>query len=275
MEAHTINQRIFTVNVPVATMRRYPDSTAEVVSQAIYSEIVKQYASKGDWLDVSTEVDGYRGWVHRDALIEVEEFSDPVCMVARLAAHLYEVKDTIYGPILTLPFESQLKLIKEDCRWIQVQLLDGRTGYIQKGDVSFSKKPLSIDAMCEFSKTFLGLPYTWGGRSSFGYDCSGFVQMLFRQMGLYMPRDSSEQCSWDGLKNISPDQMAKGDLIFFGHSHDEIRHVGLSLGNEIFIHTCAVVENMPYVRLSSIKDEQWRGAGYYSYRQISRVDLQK
>jgi hypothetical protein len=50
-----------------------------------------------------------------------------------------------------------------------------------------------LEETLAFSKNFIGLPYTWGGTSSYGVDCSGFVQMLFKEMGVLLPRNSRDQ----------------------------------------------------------------------------------
>jgi Cell wall-associated hydrolases (invasion-associated proteins) len=70
----------------------------------------------------------------------------------------------------------------------------------------------------ELSKRFLELPYTWGGRSSFGYDCSGFVQMLYRQMGIFIPRDAIDQMHWEKFTPIPIEEAQLGDLYFLGPS---------------------------------------------------------
>ena len=119
--------------------------------------------------------------------------------------------------------------------------------------------------MCSLSLNFLNLPYTWGGRSSFGYDCSGFVQMLYRQMGLYIPRDTKDQISWEKFKSIPIEDLSTGDLIFFGIDKDKIRHVGLYLGDQKFIHS-TVAENAPYIHISSLRDADWNGPGRFAYR---------
>ena len=196
----------------------------------------------------------------------------PRVAVARLAAHLYNVTDTELGPILTLPFESQLELIEElpqgNQRWLKVKLPDASCGFIQRGDVTFETKKLNRDELCTFSRKFLGLPYTWGGRSSFGYDCSGFVQMLYRQMGVALPRDSKNQINWEGFRAIEITELQVGDLIFWGKNAQKINHVGMYLGNGEFIHTIASVEKMPYLRISHLTDSFWDGnpANYHAYR---------
>lgn len=270
------------VNQPVAEMREGPAANSEIVSQAYFSEEVSPCEESGlssnvsgEWMKIQTKVDGYKGWVKRSSVCMRKNpyplSGDIVARVNRCAAHLYDKEDTIYGPIMTLPFESRLVLMKKEQehtqdRWIKVCLPDGREGYIQRGDISFDCSPLSKQKMCELAERFLNLPYTWGGRSSFGYDCSGFVQMLYRQMHILIPRDSKDQIRWEKFSPVSMDQLSPGDCIFFGLAKDNIRHVGLYVGDGKFIHA-TVAENAPYIHKSSLSSSEWNGNGRFVYRE--------
>jgi gamma-D-glutamyl-L-lysine dipeptidyl-peptidase len=262
------------INEPVVNMREKPGTESEIVSQAYYSEAIRTLEEAVDWVKIETTIDHYQGWVKKSVLVQTPKAfsSDPSSVIARVnrcAAHLYGVSDTVFGPMMTLPFESRLEVLEpkqeSDSRWIKVSLVDGRQGYIQRGDITLNPNLLNSNEMCALSGHFLNLPYTWGGRSSFGYDCSGFVQMLYRQMGIYLPRDSKDQIQWEGFAAISLDNLLPGDLIFFGLAQDKIRHVGLYLGNNKFIHA-TVAENAPYIHTSLLSDPEWNGSGRLVYR---------
>ncbi len=184
-------------------------------------------------------------------------------------AHLYKVQDTAFGPILTLPYDFQLEIADPERglqgRWIEVTTVAGKKGYIQRGDIKVGNSPLAIDQLPQFSLQFLGLPYTWGGRSSFGYDCSGFVQMLFRQIGIFIPRDSKDQAKWDGFKEIAIEDLKPCDLLFFDLDAERIRHVGMYIGNGQFIHA-TIGDNAPYIHINHILDHEWSEQGRYPYR---------
>ena len=93
-----------------------------------------------------------------------------------------------------------------------------------------------------------------------------FVFSVFSvQMGVFLPRDSKDQFTFSGFKNRAVSDLLAGNLIFFGFSEDDIRHVGMSLGGEEFIHTSAVTENKPFLRISNVSDPAWSGAGYYPF----------
>lgn len=270
-----IASMFFYVNTPVIDMRELPNDNAEIVSQTYYTEQINILEETPEWLKIETVLDHYKGWIKNRGLCKRQAvfLSNPGSVAAkvnRCAAHLYGLEDTVYGPILTLPFDSRLEVIEpkgdSNSRWIKVALIDGREAFIQRGDVTLNTDFL-LDKIkvCSLSLNFLNLPYTWGGRSSFGYDCSGFVQMLYRQMGLHLPRDTKDQIVWEKFKNIPIEDLSAGDLIFFGLDKDKIRHVGLYLGDQKFIHS-TVAENAPFIHISSLTDPDWNGSGRFAYR---------
>ena len=162
-------------------------------------------------------------------------------------------------PLLQLPWESRLEVIpgKVDGGggWLQVRLVTGQMAYVQQGDVSANFSSLGIDETLALARKFLGITYTWGGISSFGYDCSGFTQMLTRQRGIFMPRDADVQASWSGVVQVDRRDLKAGDLIFFGASAADITHTGMYLGGGEFIHD--TVHAHPGVQISKLDDMPW------------------
>jgi cell wall-associated NlpC family hydrolase len=166
---------------------------------------------------------------------------------------------TRHAPVLKLTWEARLELsvdtTKNTARWLQVKLVDGQTAWVQRGDVSAETAPLTIDAMLQLARKFLGVTYTWGGVSSLGYDCSGFTQMLERQRGIVMPRDADVQAAWSGLTTVERKDLRPGDLLYFGGSIAKITHTGMYLGNGEFIHD--TTHDHPGVQISRLDDAPW------------------
>ena len=80
---------------------------------------------------------------------------------------------------------------------------------------------------------FLGTPYRLGGNSKRGIDCSSFVQKVYRNFNVNLPRVARDQ-SEVGVE-VDIDKMVKGDLIFFD-TNRSFGHVGIYIGNNKFIH---------------------------------------
>lgn len=266
--------RLFYINEPVVDMRENSTNESRVVSQAVFSEKVEMEKEIEGWAYITTS-DGYSGWVTGDSIVTLAAPYDASLKISRLAAHLYEVKDTEYGPIKTLPYGSKLKALDAtDLRWIKIASPDGQKGYIQKGDVRVEPHLVCKADLVDFSQRFQGLPYTWGGRCSFGYDCSGFVQMLYGQIGIDMQRDSKQQILDSRFQSIPLNDLEPGDLIFFGQSNQKIMHVGMSLSKGQFIHSTSR-ENNPWLRISNLSDFEWSGDlnAYYPYRTARQLTI--
>jgi len=259
----------YVVSVPVANMFSKPSADVDVVSQAIFSTNVDKIAEQPGWIEIRTPQDGYTGWVSRANLVELRgnagyATSGEVAEVEELRSNLYREPDvTTQAPLMTLPFEARLQVIQEKPggRWLKVDLPGQRVAWVQQGDVAVSMNGgadlaphMTIPQMVQFSHRFLGLPYTWGGTSSFGYDCSGFVQMLMRQRGYLIPRDADVQAAWSGFEPVKVSKLRAGDVLFFG-GHGKITHTGMFIGQGKFIQ--ATTHDHPVIQISPL-DAYWR-----------------
>ena len=251
-----------TVNEPVANMYSRPTLDADVVSQSIYGSQVLYLEKQSGWIKVET-FDKYTGWMEVSRLKDAGKpyaTTGQTAFVSSLFAHLYrEPSVTRHQPVITVPFESKLEIVAEPAtngkRWLQVRLVDDRSAWVQRGDLSFAIEKLNVDQVIELSKRFIGLPYTWGGTSSFGYDCSGFTQMLCRRQAVMLPRDAGPQAEWDGVKPVERYTLQPGDLLYFGSNLKKITHTGFYIGGGQFIH--AAVSGRPAVQISRLDDPPW------------------
>jgi len=253
---------------PVANMYSAPSEDADVVSQALCGANVALMEEKGEWTKVRTP-DDYTGWMPLASLRRYGPDDRPyasageVAQVESLYANVYREPDvTKHQAVLTLPFEARLEVLagtepntKKDDRWVRVRLPDGHSAWTQRGDVEFNPKPLSVRKTIELSRRFLGVTYLWGGTSSFGFDCSGFTQMLVRKRGIVMPRDADLQAAWRGVRPIARRKLRAGDLLFFGESPRKITHTGMYIGNGRFIHD--TTHGHPGVQISRLADQPW------------------
>ncbi|MDD7363117.1 MAG: C40 family peptidase [Peptoniphilus sp.] len=105
----------------------------------------------------------------------------------------------------------------------------------------------------------LGTPYVWGGTSAKGYDCSGLVYAVYvNELGISLPRTSSAQ-SKVGTQ-VSRSNLQPGDLLFFNTVGSGVSHVGIYIGNDVFIHASS---GSAKVRESKLSEK------YYSTRFVN------
>lgn len=102
------------------------------------------------------------------------------------------------------------------------------------------------------SDDFLGIPYSWGGTTTAGFDCSGFVQFIFNEFGINLPRTTYEQ-RYEGVE-VEFENLEPGDLVFF----ENYEHVGIFIGDKQFVHA----SSSKGIKISSL-DENVDEGPYY------------
>ena len=253
---------MFTTNRPVLSLFLQPSLESEVVSQAIYGAVVEVLAEAGEWFKVRTS-DRYEGWALREGFLPFRQVPGAMFVrVVQLSANVYGEPDVKKrAPLMNVPWEARLELLMHAANsaagadWLPVRLLDGRQAFVLRGDVDGKETPLEIGPMLALARRFMGITYTWGGTSSFGFDCSGFVQMLFRQIGVLLPRDAQAQCDWPGFIAVTLEALQAGDVLFFGESPQDVTHVGVYVGDRSFIHD--TTHGTPGIQISSMEDQPW------------------
>jgi cell wall-associated NlpC family hydrolase len=145
-----------------------------------------------------------------------------------------------------LPFGVSLPILGIDTSFVTVEFPWGEVGVATITELPTF--PNMRDRIIHFAKTFLGVPYHWGGISSFGCDCSGFVQTVFKAAGIHLPRDSYQQREVPNGRQISLEDTKIGDLIFFAED-GKIDHVGITLGKREIIHCSG------YVQIESLAED--------------------
>jgi len=196
-----------------------------------------------------------------------------VVSVVREGAEVFASPSTRSRLYYKCPKDMLLAVKEERDEWLGVLMIDGSLGWVRKNDTrklpfvsdvmlyipgNINKSPNSRNESLEekIVKTalgYLGVPYRWGGLSSRGMDCSGFVQKVFSSNGISLPRTAEEQFRVG--KAVSLDQLQIADRLYFASRNGKIDHTGIYIGGGLFIHSA---RSKGGVSIDSIDDPKWR-----------------
>ncbi|SFO38964.1 SH3 domain-containing protein [Algoriphagus ornithinivorans] len=241
------------VTISVANIRSQPKHSAELATQALLGTPLRVLKKDDSWYLVQTP-DGYLSWVDQAGIQLMTEdelanwFIQSKVVFTPLSGHIWQdpsqsmmVSDLVAGNILAVE--------EVQSEWLEVQLPDGRKGWVQASEVMpweqwIASREASPTNLVSTAKSMMGIPYLWGGTSIKGVDCSGFTKTIFYLNGKVIPRDASQQVN-EGLEvdtDKNWDNLEVGDLLFFGEKATEekkerVVHVGMWIGNNEFIHS--------------------------------------
>ncbi len=201
------------VALPVVGLRPKPEMVSGIDTELLLGEAIRVFDRADGWAFVQAEADGYVGYMPQVAVGAVKAATHTVIAPRTF---LYPAAELRKPPVAAFSMGSRLTFVGEE------ETRGTRYLMTAKGEGVIAAHCLPVDRfVCDdyvsVALRFLETPYLWGGRSGFGIDCSGLVQLSMAMTGKFALRDTDMQVKSLGTE-IEREELRRGDLVFWkGH----------------------------------------------------------
>ena len=228
----------------VVPVRKEPGEPSEQITQLLFGDHYEVLNISQDkrWAHIKIYSDQTEGWLEmkQHHAISKEYFeqinaTDYKITIEIASAVLYKKSP------LTIVMGSIVPISNSELFKIEEQ-------FAFNGESKSLGQRRDIDFLKTVAKKYLQAPYQAGGKSPFGIDHAGLVQMIFKITGYLLPREIRQQ-SLAGKKVKSFDEAGTGDIAFFSEKGKEVSHVGVIIDSDKIIHASG------YVKMDRITDE--------------------
>jgi len=221
----------------IIPLRQEPKDTSEMISQVLFGELFSIVDEFKNWIKIKLEWDGYEGWADKKQILSLED-SD----YKKLIGKKHYLSTDLIGKLKNSNENTPSSIVIGSSFYG----INNQSIKLNNSEFTYSGKQTDPDFqyqrsdLLKFATKYLNSPYLWGGRTPFGIDCSGFVQMAYKLCGKRINRDSVQQAAQGETINFISDAVP-GDLLFFDNDEGEIIHVGILMKDQKIIHASGKV----------------------------------
>lgn len=216
--------------VAVCPLRSEASHRSETVSGLLFGEAAEVLEVGKEFTKIKCLYDDYIGWAQRSQLVETDED------IAKLKPTGYTfTRNTTVGINDTQMFVSVATPVFANTHFGKYKIEYGEEETLLFDASFFTDEVIKMVALL-----YENVPYLWGGKSSFGIDCSGFVQQVFKLFRKPLLRDAYQQAMQGEVIHFLAETKC-GDLAFFDNEEGRIVHVGILLSNDEIIHASGKV----------------------------------
>ena len=220
----------------VVPVRSIPSHHGELHTQLLFGELFEITEKHGkQWVRVKAVTDGFEGWVEQVQCKEITPAEFELYLTN--FAYSLELVQPAMGKDHFVPITMGARLPMYDGLHFRL----GELVYTFSGQAfTAGEMRTGADFLQKIAKRYLGAPFLMGGRSPFGIDSSGFIQMVFQFAGISLPRTAAAQIEL-GTTIDFIEKTQVGDLAFFENKFGKISHVGMIMPEQRIIHSHGAV----------------------------------
>ena len=248
-------------NLSVVSVRKEPAHKSEMLTQLLFGEMFEILEKNDEWAYIRMVYDKYEGWVDIKQYLPIsnETFTKLYNSTQSVTLDIVQILiNETKNNIIPVVLGSSLPFIENNFFFIE------NHKYIFEGNYMSSNENSTGDKLVKNAFLYLDAPYLWGGRSPFGIDCSGFVQMVYKLSNIKLLRDASQQATQGSIVSFLSESLP-GDLVFFDNEEGQIVHVGIVINSNQIIHASG------RVRIDTIDHEGIFNADIKSYTHKLRL----
>lgn len=230
----------------IIPIRANTDQASEQLSQLLYGDTFKITEHRKEWNKIRVTFDGTEGWIQ-------------INQVTPLSKEIYKDLKAVKTPAYS---SDLIAFVSHHNSQLTPVLLGSLVQNAKTMDHSFEGELVSgtmnKDHLVPTALQYLNAPYQWGGKSPFGIDCSGLVQMVYKINGHALPRDAKDQAN-EGEVLSFVEESSPGDLAFFDNEEGVISHVGIIMQNNHVIHAhgCVRIDRLDQTGIFNVEKGEY------------------
>lgn len=242
-------------SIPVRTE---PAEKSEMCTQILLGEHFEVLEELPKWCRIRLWHDGYEGWIDKKMVtpLKKSEYTYLSTKPQTITSEIFNVVQQIdhYRNFLIVA-GSTLPHFKLKTSTFSI------AGTLFRIERNISVKTVEADMRSKVVNTalkYFNAPYSWGGRTPLGIDCSGLSQIVYKIAGIQIPRDASQQATI-GEHFSFLEEALPGDLAFFDNEQGEIIHVGIIWEKNKIIHASGKVriDNIDHAGIYNIETHRY------------------